>query len=106
MSSLPGSWQLAMRTPIGTLHATITFQDEQGLLTGIAASTSESVPLRDIVTTPTDDGEHVTWSQTITKPMRLNLDFDVLITGQTIRGHSKAGRLPRTEVTGTRQTNS
>ena len=42
------------------------------------------------------------WSQTITKPMRLNLDFDVVIEADEMRGHSRAGRLPRSAVTGRR----
>jgi len=35
--------------------------------------------------------------------MRLNLDFDVAVDGETLTGHSRAGRLPRTTVTGTRR---
>jgi hypothetical protein len=35
--------------------------------------------------------------------MRLNLDFDVLVDGDRLTGHSKAGRLPRSAVTGTRR---
>jgi hypothetical protein len=37
--------------------------------------------------------------------MRLNLDFDVVVDGETLYGHSRAGRLPRTTVTGTRRPN-
>jgi hypothetical protein len=36
--------------------------------------------------------------------MRLNLVFDVLATADTLTGVSKAGRLPRSAVTGTRAT--
>jgi hypothetical protein len=106
MSTLPGTWQLSMKTPIGTVRATLTFHDDQGTLTGTAHGTGESVPLRDIATTPADDGERVTWSQSITKPLRLNLDFDVVVTGEQMHGHSRAGRLPRTTVSGTRVTES
>jgi hypothetical protein len=34
--------------------------------------------------------------------MRLNLGFDVIVSGDTMTGHSRAGRLPRTHVTGQR----
>jgi hypothetical protein len=57
------------------------------------------VPLRDIVV----DGQRVTWRQSVTKPMRLNLDFNVVVDGDRMSGHSKAGRLPRSAVTGVRQ---
>jgi hypothetical protein len=47
----------------------------------------------------------VTWRQQVTRPIRLNLDFDVIVNGETLTGHSHAGRLPRTTVTGTRRPN-
>ena len=49
------------------------------------------------------DGHHVTWRQTVTRPMRLNLEFDVTARGPTLVGHSRAGKLPRSTVTGTRR---
>jgi hypothetical protein len=55
----------------------------------------------DVVRTTTADGERVTW-QRIIRPMRLNLAYDVTITGETLAGHSRAGRLPRTAGTGER----
>jgi hypothetical protein len=104
MSILTGTWNLSMRTPIGTMHATMTFADADGVWTGTADDdgTSPSIPLHDIRIENTADGEHVTWSQSITKPMRLNLDFDVVVAGDQMTGHSRAGRLPRTTVSGTR----
>jgi hypothetical protein len=93
-----------MRTPIGTMHATMTFAHAGGAWTGTADDdgTGPSIPLRDIRTKATAGGEHVTWSQSITKPIRLNLDFDVVVAGDQMTGHSRAGRLPRTTVCGTR----
>jgi hypothetical protein len=35
--------------------------------------------------------------------MRLNLEFDVVVDGDRLTGHSKAGRLPRSAVTGERR---
>ena len=104
MSTLTGTWNLSMRTPIGTMQATMIFEDSDGVWTGTADAdgTSPSIMLRDIRTEITADGEHVTWSQSITKPMRLNLDFDVVVAGDQMTGHSRAGRLPRTTVSGTR----
>ncbi len=51
---------------------------------------------------PVLDGNRLTWKQSITKPMRLNLTFDVIIDGDTLSGTSKAGMLPASKVTGTR----
>lgn len=104
MSTLPGTWDLDLRTPIGTIHARYVFTLTAGVLEGAATSVQETVALSNIVAGPALDrpGEQVTWRQRVTKPMRLDLVFEVVIDGDTMTGHSRAGRLPRTSVTGRR----
>ena len=99
MTSIIGTWDVDLKTPIGTLRAVYVFADADGVLTGTASSTSETVPLAAI----DGDGSRVTWRQSVTRPMRLHLDFDVVVDGDTLTGHSRAGRLPRTSVTGFRR---
>jgi hypothetical protein len=96
---LIGEWDVAIKTPIGSLKVLYTFSNDSGILTGTAAGKGETVALRDI----TVAAQRVTWRQTVTKPMRLKLDFDVVVDGDRLTGHSKAGRLPRSAVTGTRR---
>jgi hypothetical protein len=91
-----------MRTPIGTVEAEVAFSEHAGVLSGAAAGAGETVPLRSVVSTAGADGEHVTWSQSITRPMRLDLLFDVVVDGDELHGHSRAGRLPRSSVRGRR----
>jgi hypothetical protein len=95
MDQLTGDWDVTIKTPIGSLAVVYTFTDDGGIATG----KGETVPLRDIVVA----GQRVTWRQSVTKPMRLNLEFDVVVDGDRLTGHSKAGRLPRSAVTGTRR---
>lgn len=95
---LTGEWDVTIKTPIGSLAVVYTFTDDRGIK-GTATSKSETVPLRDI----TVAGHRITWKQTVTKPMRLNLEFDVQIDGDRFTGHSKAERLPRSAVTGVRR---
>ncbi|RKR86812.1 hypothetical protein BDK92_1080 [Micromonospora pisi] len=71
-----------------------------GVVAGTASTPSETVPLAALVC----DGPRVTWRQSVTRPIRLHLDFDVVVAGEILTGHSRAGRLPRTNVTGTRRT--
>ena len=96
--SIIGDWDVAIKTPIGSLAVVYTFSDDGGV-TGTATGKGETVPLRDIAV----DGQRVTWRQSVTKPMRLNLEFDVVVEGDRLTGHSKAGRLPRSAVTGVRR---
>ncbi|MEV4630331.1 hypothetical protein AB0J90_29125 [Micromonospora sp. NPDC049523] len=103
MNSIIGIWDLKLRTPIGSLAVVYTFTDTADGLRGTAEGRGETVPLVDIDQQTTADGQHVTWRQSITRPITLNLDFDVTVAGDTLTGHSRAGRLPRSSVTGNRR---
>lgn len=96
---LKGVWDVNVKTPIGSLAVVYTFTEHDGTLAGTAKARGDTVPLRDIVVA----GQRVTWRQSVTKPMRLNLEFDVMVDGDRLAGHSKAGRLPRSAVTGVRR---
>jgi hypothetical protein len=104
MTALPGRWALTMSTPIGKIEAELAFTETgpSSAIAGTATGRGETVALRDIRSTVEGDLERVTWQQSITKPMRLNLDFDVTVDGDVMRGHSRAGRLPKSTVTGRR----
>ncbi|MFJ9683769.1 hypothetical protein ACIRP2_38000 [Streptomyces sp. NPDC101194] len=98
--SVEGTWDLSISTPIGKMKAVVELRGQDAVLTGVAHGAGEEVPLGDIAL----DGDRLTWKQTITRPMRLNLAFDVTVDGDTLRGTSKAGRLPSSKVTGERRT--
>ncbi|NYE95131.1 hypothetical protein FHU41_001352 [Psychromicrobium silvestre] len=97
-----GTWKLAISTPIGRIPVSVEFTELDGALQGSAHSRTEAVALRQINASLTPEGERVTWSQSITKPLRLNLEFDVTVSGDSLNGFSKAGKLPRSTVTGER----
>ncbi|MBD0421955.1 hypothetical protein H0H10_22845 [Streptomyces sp. TRM S81-3] len=98
--SAEGIWNLSISTPIGKMKAVVELREQDAVLTGVARGAGEEVPLSDI----TLDGDRLTWKQAIAKPMRLNLAFDVTVDGDTLRGTSRAGRLPASKVTGERRT--
>ncbi|MGN5633907.1 hypothetical protein [Streptomyces sp. AC154] len=97
--SVEGTWNLSISTPIGKMKAVVELRRQDGALTGVAHGAGEEVPLADVALT----GDRLTWKQSVTKPMRLNLAFDVTVDGDTFRGTSKAGRLPSSKVTGERR---
>ena len=96
---LIGDWDVTIKTPIGSLAVLYEFSESGGGPTGSALLKGETVPLRDLHV----DGRRATWRQSVTKPMRLNLEFDVIVVGEGFSGHSRAGRLPRSPVTGVRR---
>jgi hypothetical protein len=102
-TSIVGEWNVGIKTPIGSLHVVYGFGEEDGRVTGRATSKQETVPLSDVVVVDDDGAQRVTWKQTVTKPMRLRLEFDVVVDGDRLSGHSRAGRLPRSVVTGVRR---
>lgn len=91
-------WALGIATPIGRQEAVVVHRDEPGRLVGEAVGTHETVPLRDLVR----DGDRLTWSQRITRPMRLDLTVEVTTDGDRLTGTARAGRLPASRVTGRR----
>ncbi|MEU3282566.1 hypothetical protein [Streptomyces antibioticus] len=95
-----GTWNLSISTPIGKIKAAVELRRQNdGTLTGIAHGTGEEVPVSDI----TIVGGRLTWKQAITKPIRPYLAFDMTVDGDTLKGTSKAGRLPASMVTGERR---
>ncbi|WP_433191895.1 hypothetical protein ACQP1G_24450 [Nocardia sp. CA-107356] len=97
--SIEGIWDLIIATPVGRVAPVIELRREGDAFVGFARGTDEEVPLHDVVV----DGNQITWTQSVTRPMRLNLVFAVTIDGDTLTGTSKAGRLPSSKVTGSRR---
>lgn len=102
MSSIVGTWHFTMKTPIGSIEADYRFTEGPDGISGSASGAGEQVSLEVVSVEALPEGERVTWTQRITKPIRLNLVFDVVVTGDEVRGHSKAGKLPRSTVVGRR----
>jgi hypothetical protein len=96
--SVVGDWDVTIKTPIGSLAVAYTFTDTDDGIVGAATYKDETVSLQNI----SINGNRVTWQQKVTKPMRMNLSFDVLVTDDALNGHSRAGRLPRSAVNGRR----
>jgi hypothetical protein len=97
--TIVGTWDVTIKTPIGSVAVEYVFEPGADGIAGVATLRGETVPLRDIAT----DRQRVSWRQTVTKPMRLNLEFDVEVDGDTLTGGSRAGRLPRSAVSGVRR---
>ncbi|MBQ0849429.1 hypothetical protein J8N05_14585 [Streptomyces sp. BH-SS-21] len=98
--SVEGIWNLSVHTPVGMIEVVVEISRPNGVLTGTAYGPEEQVPLSDVVL----ESDLITWKQAVTKPMRLNLAFAVTVTGDTLTGTAKAGRLPASKVTGRRRT--
>ena len=93
-----GTWNLTIATPLGKQQVTYRFFTEHGRLSGDATQGSETVALLDLML----NGGRLTWTQQVTRPMKLKLSFDVTLDGDQLSGTAKAGALPASKVYGER----
>lgn len=99
--SAAGTWNLTIDTPIGKQHGRLELSqaaDGSWQGTSVAADTGEESPLTDIKV----NGNEVSWHQSVTKPMKLNLKVNVTIDGDKLSGKAKAGMFPAVNMTGER----
>lgn len=83
-----GTWDLSISTPIGAIKAVVDLYEKAGTWRGTARGAGAEIPLRDVTLAE----NRLTWQQRITKPMRLNLTFDVVLDGDSMTGTSKRSR--------------
>lgn len=103
MSTIDGTWDLTLKTPIGALAIIYTFNRTDGAITGIGQHKGETVPLTDITCADNGNEQQVTWRQSLTEPKGLNLKFDVTVVDDALTGQFRAGKLFRSHVTGVRR---
>lgn len=93
-----GDWDTTIATPVGKLQIKLSISTREGLIQGTATQGDETVELIN----PVLQNNKLTWSLRITKPMRLNLKFEVSVDGDHLTGIAKAGILPASQLTGKR----
>jgi hypothetical protein len=98
LSTFAGSWDVTIATPIGELAVVFDISEQKGAISGTARSDAETVEFLD----PVADGDRLTWAQEVTTPMRLRLNFDVTVDGDTMTGTSKPPGFPSSKVIGSR----
>lgn len=98
MNTFEGSWDVIIATPIGDLAVVFDITEQDGAVHGIARSKDETVEFLD----PVAEGKRLTWSQEVTTPMRLKLNFDITVEGDTMTGTSKPPGFPSSKVSGSR----
>ncbi|WP_248927586.1 DJ-1/PfpI family protein [Paenibacillus hamazuiensis] len=97
-SVFDGDWDTTIATPVGKLQVKLSISTSNGMIQGKATQGSETVELLN----PVLQDNKLAWSLQITKPMRLNLKFEVAADGDHMTGIAKAGMLPASKLTGKR----
>lgn len=93
-----GEWVTTIATPVGKLEVKLSISIRNGIIQGKATQGDETVEFIN----PLLQDHKLTWSQHITKPIRLNLKFEVAADGDQLTGFARAGILPASKLTGKR----
>lgn len=72
-----GDWDTALATPVGKLEVMLSISTRHGMIHGTATQGDETIEFMNPVLQDDKPG----WSLRITKPMRLNLKFEVVVIG-------------------------
>ncbi|WFB61471.1 DJ-1/PfpI family protein [Paenibacillus sp. BR1-192] len=97
-SIFEGDWDTMIATPVGKMEVRLSISARNDIIEGTATQGDETIRFR----SPVLQNGKLAWSLPITKPMRLNLKFEVTADGDIMTGTAKAGMLPASKLTGTR----
>ena len=99
--ALIGLWDVSISTPMGSQHVQYEFtapDDHQPGLRGVARQGTETTELTELQI----NGPDITWTQKVTRPMKLTLKFTVKVEHDQLGGTARAGALPASKVSGSR----
>ena len=85
--SVDGSWKITVNSPMGKQESTLDLTADGSTLTGTQAAQGNSQPIKDGKV----DGDNVSWSNSITTPFPMTLEFAGVVSGDSIKGKVKAG---------------
>ncbi|MFD0677010.1 MULTISPECIES: DJ-1/PfpI family protein [unclassified Paenibacillus] len=91
-SEIDGIWKVEISTAIGKIHVTYDLKVRDNKLHGTATTVDDETDVSILEDTEII-GNRLKWKQQVKKPMKLNLNFDVTINGNTLEGKAKTGMI-------------
>ena len=85
--SVDGTWNVVVKSPMGDQPSTLTLKADGGTLTGTASAQGNTNPIANGKV----DGDAVSWSNSITTPFPMTLEFSGTVDGDSLTGTVKAG---------------
>jgi cytochrome P450 len=87
MASVEGKWAVTIKGPTGPQATTLVLESVDGVLTGTQSGEGATTP----IDAATFENGKIFWSQQITKPMKLKLEFSGTVDGDSMEGKVKTG---------------
>ena len=98
--AVEGAWDCVMKTRAGPQEFVLTVDRDGDTFTGTNSNGTDSIDLND----GKIDGNTITWTMSITKPLPLKLRGNATVDGDTLNGIVDGGMLAgKMELTGTRK---
>lgn len=85
--SVAGTWKITIKSPTGPQHTVLEIQDNDGALSGEQSGQGSTTPISDA----SFDGSKLTWTNHVTKPLKMKVVFTATVDGNTMTGKCKAG---------------
>ena len=87
---LLGYWNVTIKTPIAELNIEYHFYEKDQQIYGIAIDQSDKDNISELNNIQINQN-NVTWQQSVKKPMKLNLKFNVSLDSTKMKGNAKMG---------------
>jgi cytochrome P450 len=99
-AAIPGAeqWQLTLKTPMGPQEMTLHLVRDANTCTGRIESPMGS----ELIKNGQIDGNTLTWTMDVKKPMPIKLKFEAQVAGDTLTGHAKLGVFGTAKLEGRR----
>ena len=85
--SIDGSWKITVNSPMGKQESTLELAADGAVLTGKQSAQGNTSDIKD----GKADGDKVSWSNSVTTPFPMTLEFTGTVAGDTLNGSVKAG---------------
>jgi hypothetical protein len=96
--SADGVWNITVNSPLGPQASSLTLKAEGAVLTGSQSAMGDTRP----ISSGKIDGNTVSWSNSVTSPFPMNLEFTGKVEGDSLNGSVKAGGFGSFPFTGKR----
>lgn len=86
-TSAEGTWTMTIKAPTGPMTTILVIENNSGAWGGSQSGQGTTSPILDVKV----DGNHVSWVNVVTKPIKLKCEFKAVIDGAQMTGKMKAG---------------
>jgi hypothetical protein len=97
--ALEGTWNLTIKSPTGPMETTLSIERSGDTLTGSQSGQGLTSPISDVKL----DGNKLTWTNHVTKPMKMKLECSGVIEGTNMTGKVKVGFMGTYPFTGSKR---